>query len=265
MKSLKEKAMEAIKDKMGKDVTIVDKEGYINFNCDGCRDGSSKCCTNRGISDAIIIGPYDIYKMQKALNMDSEKTITKYTVPITGQDSGIPLLVLGERETLSGDKICHFLKTKTIDGIKRKLCSIHESKPGVCQIFPLGRFSVKGENEILYVLQATQCGAPGDHKISIRDWAPDIDNSEKAFKANATVLNEFYKIINFSKFRESSKITLEEKMEFIKDYLRAFYIFDSNRDFFEQFEENKNKTLELLKETVKKYKSRDGKIVPKNK
>ena len=47
------------------DLEIIDKEGSINFKCDGCRNGMSECCTNR---NDIMISPYDMYKLQKGLN-----------------------------------------------------------------------------------------------------------------------------------------------------------------------------------------------------
>ena len=245
------------------DLEIIDKEGSINFKCDGCRNGMSECCTNR---NDIMISPYDMYKLQKGLNKSSEEIIDKYLEPILGSDSKIPMLIM-KNNYYNGESICKFLKRIEIDGVKKRGCSIHGFKPSVCELYPIGRFTKINqktkEKKMYYMVQSLSCGVPGDHKIKIRDWVPDIDNSERAFILFNDFIEKLYDIIDIKSFMNSDKIQAVEKNVFATSYYTALYTYDTNKDFFEQFETHAKVMLEIAEKFVEVLKKEDKKMVGK--
>ena len=244
---------------------IVDKEGSINFKCDGCRDGKSECCTNR---DDILIAPYDMYKMQKGLNRTYDEIVDKgYVKHTLGADSKIPILILQNNYTYDGEKICKFLKRIDIDGQKKRGCSIHKFKPSVCELFPLGRFTkidkTTKDKKMYYVLQDTSCGIAEDNVIKIRDWALDIDNSERAFLQFNDFLSALHKKINVKNLMVSKQIPNEEKKIFVASYFTTLYSYDTNNDFFEQFDVRSEIVLKIAENFTKTLKKYDKSIIPK--
>ena len=61
---------------------------------------------------------------------------------------------------------CHFL-----DANGR--CSIHPVRPGICRLFPLGRYYEN--DDYRYFLQTLECRKHDRYKLRIRDWLDEKD------------------------------------------------------------------------------------------
>lgn len=108
-------------------------------------------------------------------------------------------------------------------------CSIHPYRPGICRLFPLGRFY---ENDSFqYFLQVHEC--PKDKtKVKIKKWidTPDIKKYEKY-------------ILDWHDYLKNLKEHVmspggEEHVKKIGMYiLKTFYLkpYDDTDDFYEQF------------------------------
>lgn len=132
-------------------------------DCNGCK-GCSSCC--RGMGNSIILDPLDIQRLSTGLKKSCEELLNEYLELNVADGLILPNLRMTDREDA-----CVFLR----DG----RCSIHSIRPGICRIFPLGRFYEN--HSFQYFLQIHECPAPGKSKIKIRKWIdmPDIRRYEK--------------------------------------------------------------------------------------
>lgn len=141
-------SMEEISD--GKLYTAKD---LVKADCLGCQ-GCSKCC--RGMGESIVLDPCDIYRLSGGLGKELPILMEEGSVALNVVD-GIVLPYL----TMSGqEEACAFL-----DGNGR--CSIHEYRPGICRLFPLGRYYE--EDDFRYFLQTKECGH-ARAKVQVGKW-----------------------------------------------------------------------------------------------
>lgn len=103
---------------------LMDLDGEFQFKCRKC----GKCCKHQ---DTILFNPGDIFNIARKLQITPEAVIKEYAETYIGSASRIPVVHMVPR---GKSKACPFLK----DG----LCSIHDCKPTVCALFPLGRVVV---------------------------------------------------------------------------------------------------------------------------
>ncbi|MGN0169710.1 MAG: YkgJ family cysteine cluster protein [Lachnospiraceae bacterium] len=130
------------------------------IGCNGCK-GCSDCC--RGMSDTIVLDPYDVYRLTGFLNQSFESLI----------GNGIALqvvdgLVLPVLDMNNEKKQCAFLN-------EEGRCSVHPVRPGICRLFPLGR--IYEDDGFAYFLQTDQCPAKNKTKVKIKKWIDEPDYS----------------------------------------------------------------------------------------
>lgn len=75
-----------------------------------------------------LLNPKDLYNISKELGLAPRDTIAQYCEVYLGQNSRIPIVRLKPRESI---KRCPLLRDRK--------CSVHNAKPTVCALFPLGR------------------------------------------------------------------------------------------------------------------------------
>ena len=106
---------------------LMDLDDQFHFKCRKC----GKCCKHQ---NTILFNPRDIFNIARKLQMTPEKVISKYAETYIGSASRIPVVHMVPR---GKNEVCPFLK----DG----LCSIHDCKPTVCALFPLGRITINAD------------------------------------------------------------------------------------------------------------------------
>lgn len=90
---------------------------------------------------SIVLDPYDIYMLKKCLKRNFDELINSVIELSVTDNLILPnLLLTGE------DEHCTLL-----DDNGR--CSIHESRPGFCRMFPLGRIYENGTFNYFYRLK----------------------------------------------------------------------------------------------------------------
>lgn len=105
---------------------ILDLDSEFRFKCRRC----GKCCIHQ---DTILFNARDIYNIARKKGMTMQQVIEAYTEVYIGRNSRLPVVHL----LSNGPKgACPLLE----DG----RCSVHDCKPTVCALFPLGRV-VTGE------------------------------------------------------------------------------------------------------------------------
>lgn len=123
--------------------------------CDGC----FKCCT--GMGNSIILDPYDIWLLK---NFSEETKLTFEQLLATGnvELNIVDGLILPNLSMKKGQDRCAYLDA---DG----RCRIHDVRPGICRLFPLGRvYDEKGD--FSYFLQTGECAKKNLAKIKVKKW-----------------------------------------------------------------------------------------------
>lgn len=119
-------------------------------SCD-CR-GCSACC--RGMGDSICLDPWDLYQIMEATGKNVEELLQK-EIALTVVDGMIlPTIKMDEKKDC-----CSFLLEER--------CSIHNHRPGLCRLFPLGR---NFENGVCnYILLKDTCDREMV-KVKVSKW-----------------------------------------------------------------------------------------------
>lgn len=129
-------------------------------NCEGCFD----CCT--GMGESVVLDPLDVHRLSLNLKKDP-KELLYVTLQLDVVDGNIlpHLRMEGPKER------CQFLNEKG-------RCSIHPFRPGICRLFPLGRYYENGS--FSYFLQIHECRKQNRAKIKVKKWidTPDLKQYE---------------------------------------------------------------------------------------
>lgn len=212
------------------DGRLYGSNDMVKADCHGCKD-CSDCC--RGMGNSIILDPYDIYRLEAGLGKGLESLMETGMVELNVVDGCIlpNLKMSGQSEE------CAFL-----DGQGR--CSIHEFRPGICRLFPLGRYYENGDFK--YLLQIHECSAKDRTKIKVSKWidTPQLEKNHNFIRKWHYLLNDVEAIVDNC---EDDELTKQVNMMLLK----IFYIplYDVENDFYEQFNlryESFCETLKLL-------------------
>ena len=183
-------------------------------DCHGC-EGCSACC--HGMGESIILDPYDVYRLEKMEGFSFAESIGR-TIELNVVDGVIlpNLMMSGEKES------CGFLD-------QEGRCSIHPYRPGICRLFPLGRFYEEGS--FRYFLQKDEC-PKARTKIKLSKWldTPELSRYEEF------VLHWHYLVKDLEE--KVSGGDVEDSKKWNMSLLKLFYFspYDSSQDFFAQYE-----------------------------
>lgn len=143
-------------------LNYVTKEDTFKFRCTCC----GACCRHR---DDILLNAYDIFRLMKYLNISFQQFIEKYCECYIGHSSLIPVIRLRPK---GSNHICPLLN--------KGKCIVHEAKPTVCALFPLGRIINPETKQIRYFVQDVDCGAK-DEDVVVGDWLQDFSINDQCF------------------------------------------------------------------------------------
>lgn len=192
-------------------------------DCAGC-GGCSQCC--RGMGDTVVLDPLDIYRLSGRLGRSFDALLEDCVGLHVEEGMILPhLLMTGEKDC------CVFLN----EGGR---CSIHEDRPGLCRIFPLGRSYEEGS--LRYFL-LEECPKEGRQKIKIRKW---LDTPE--LQKNQQFLMDWHKLRRALQERMGREP--EKRKEYNLFMLRLFFSkpYVREADFYSQFAERYAEAAALL-------------------
>lgn len=122
-------------------------------DCKGC-DGCSACC--HGMGSSIVLDPLDVCRLSQGLQQPVNRLLAG---PL--ELHVVDGIILPNLKMTGTEEACSFLDS---DG----RCSIHAFRPGICRMFPLGRFY---ENHAFkYFLQIHECPKTDRTKVKIKKW-----------------------------------------------------------------------------------------------
>lgn len=189
----------------------------VKADCHDC-EGCSECC--RGMGSSIILDPMDIWRIQKGIGKGFQALLEKGKIELNMADG----MILPDLKMDTERESCPFLDS-------RGRCSIHACRPGLCRLFPLGRYYE--ENGFKYFIQIHECRKQDRGKIKIKKWL-GIPN----LKAYENYIMEWHSFLNQC---ENALETLsEENVRILEMYvLRRFYetayMAADENGFYEEF------------------------------
>ena len=189
----------------------------VKADCHDCA-GCSDCC--RGMGSSIILDPMDIWRMRRGIHKDFQALLEAGNIELNIVDG----IILPNLKMDSVRDACPFLD-------EQGRCSIHSWRPGLCRLFPLGRYYE--ENGFKYFIQIHECRKQDRGKIKIKKWL-GIPN----LKAYENYIMEWHSFLNQC---ENELDTLsEENVRILTLYvLRRFYetayMAADENGFYEEF------------------------------
>ena len=210
------------------DGKLYSRDDMVKAGCDDCR-GCSACC--HGMGNSIVLDPYDVYRLTALRGDTLEHLLEEKKVEWNVVDGQIlPNLALRS----GADEACGFL-----DEAGR--CRIHAYRPGICRLFPLGRFYENGSFQ--YFLQIHECKKENRTKVKVKKWIdiPDPARHDKFISDWHAYLKKQEEILENDSSDESRKAVS-------MGILNTFYVrnYDRTRDFYEQFYERLEETEAVL-------------------
>lgn len=203
-------SLEEISD--GKLYTLND---MAKAGCGGC-EGCSDCC--RGMGESIVLDPLDFARMAEGLKVSPEQLLGGYL-----ELHVVDGIVLPNLKMAGDGEQCLFLN-------KEGWCSIHPYRPGICRIFPLGRYYEEKEG-FQYFLQIHECSRPGRAKVKIRKWidTPQPDRYDRYILD----WHQFLKKMQ-GKISEADAQTAQAVSMYV---LKTFYLqpYSGTESFYEEF------------------------------
>lgn len=188
----------------------------VKADCMGCK-GCSKCC--HGMGDTILLDPYDVFRWERGLQKSLQAFLEEGLVALGVVDGVIlPHLVMqGEEER------CGFLDAQG-------RCGIHAHRPGICRLFPLGRYYEDGS--FRYFLQKSECDKP-KAKIKVEKWL----ETEELPRYEEYIRQWHGLILEAEEAFEKGDEALQKNLNLM--LLKTFFLtpYEAELPFYRQFEE----------------------------
>ncbi|MBR1771826.1 MAG: YkgJ family cysteine cluster protein [Lachnospiraceae bacterium] len=197
------------------DGKLYSEHDMVKADCRGC-EGCSDCC--RGMGESIILDPYDAFRLSVGLGRPFADFLEK-EVELHVVDG----VILPNLRMCGPDEACAFLNAQG-------RCSVHPCRPGICRIFPLGRY-YEGDG-YRYFLQTGECRAVRS-KVKVSKWI-DTPNGQKM---RAFVIR-WHNLLRDTE-AELARCGDDRQREINLVLLRCFYLtpYDETVDFCVQYDE----------------------------
>jgi hypothetical protein len=197
------------------DGKLYESNDMAKTDCQGCA-GCSDCC--RGMGNSVILDPFDVFRLSLHFSKNFEELVADF-LELNVADG----IILPNLRMTGPNESCVFLDQ---DG----RCTVHVARPGLCRLFPLGRYYENGS--FRYFLQVHECPKQNKTKIKIKKWL-DTEN-----------LRQYEKFVTdwhyYLRERQETAMQAEDAATvkiLSMDILRRFYLppYEKNADFYTQF------------------------------
>lgn len=214
-------------EEMRTDGKFYEAGDMVRANCADCM-GCSDCC--EGMGSSIHLDPYDCYEMIRATGLSILQLLEEY-IELNVVDG---MILPNIKMTKEGD-CCSFLKDKR--------CSIHNNRPGLCRLFPLGRNYEKGM--LNYILLKDACSKTNRTKIKVSKWL-DVKNFTDFAEYEQFVKTWHYLV---KTIQTEAKTMSQERLKTVNLYvLNLFFLtpFEASEPFYLQFITRADKAVREL-------------------
>lgn len=132
----------------------------VKAGCDDCQGCFACCC---GMGSSIVLDPYDMHRLTRGLGQTAAQLLAD-KLELNVVDGIVqPNIRMGGEY----DGRCGFLNAGG-------RCSIHPYRPGICRLFPLGRYYDE-DGSFQYFLQTHECRKEKRTKVKVRRWIDTPD------------------------------------------------------------------------------------------
>lgn len=199
------------------DGRLYGSNDLVKADCGDCRGCFACCC---GMGNSIILDPLDVHRLTTGLNQSFEALLASY-IELNVVDG----IILPNLKMQGSRECCAFLN-------EAGRCTIHAIRPGICRLFPLGRYYENGS--FRYFLQTHECKKANRTKVKVKKW---IDTPE---------LGKYETFVNRWHYYLKDMETLIEKQpekakEIDLQILQRFYLTPYGDDFYTEFEQRMQK------------------------
>ena len=204
------------------DGRLYSSNDMVKADCGDCKGCFACCC---GMGTSIVLDPMDVHWLTTGLRCTFEALLAKHIELNVVDGIILPNLKMQEE---SGH--CAFL-----NGEGR--CSIHPIRPGICRLFPLGRYYENGSFQ--YFLQVHECKKENRTKVKVKKWVdtPDL----KMYEDYITKWHYFLKDME-----AYIEVHPEEGKTISVSLLKIFYMQPYGEDFYTVFEKRLQKVRNLM-------------------
>ncbi len=215
----------------------------FQFHCTQC----GQCCIHR---EDILLNPKDLFRIAKYLDQTPRDVVEHFCEVYTGPDSRIPIVRLLPEGPM---KRCPFLV--------RNKCRIHEAKPTVCAMFPIGRahgFDPKTGRPLpgmIYFFDRPRCGDSSETH-TVREWLdsfhiPVDDTFYLEWSESLAVFTQLFRQVE--KINSTATAILARPTV----YARLYLDYQTCQDFIPQFQQNLRKAKVFLQNFIEEL---EGKV-----
>ena len=213
------------------DGNLYGPNDMVKADCGDCK-GCSDCC--RGMGESIVLDPYDIYRLTTGLHISFEELLAD-KIELNVFDS----MILPNLKMKESTDACAFLNNEG-------RCSIHSIRPGICRLFPLGRFYENGCFQ--YFLQIHECKNQNRTKVKVKKWidTPDL-------KQNTEYILRWHDFVNEIQ-EKLTKAADEELFKKVNMFLLQHFFIEryvETEDFYEQFNMRLTKAKAVVETLIK--------------
>lgn len=213
----------------------VELSDRVRFKCKRC----GECC--RHLAGALLVEPYDAYRIAKHLGMGLAEFYEKYTTMDKLPETLYPVFIMN---TVGEKNSCIFLKGNR--------CSIQEVKPKTCRLYPFWVYPVGEDNGFFsYNLSYERSHHPKGTLIRVKDWMQKYftEEDKTCMKQEFRAVNELAKLL-----RKIKTLNLKESVQvrvmFLISHYR-YYAFELDKSFLEQQFHNDCQLIEELNKIIK--------------
>ncbi|MDO5422864.1 MAG: YkgJ family cysteine cluster protein [Eubacteriales bacterium] len=198
------------------DGKLYTRNDLVKAGCGDCQ-GCSACCRSMGAS--IILDPLDIHRLTQNLPATFDALLTTHLELNVVDGLILPNLKMDETT-----EACPFLNAEG-------RCTIHPFRPGICRLFPLGRYYENGS--FRYFLQVHECKKENRSKVKVQKWI-DTPNL-KTYEQYITDWHYFLEHLETMLADAPAEDALAKNTNLY--LLKAFYQkpYDPEQDFYPQF------------------------------
>ena len=198
------------------DGRLYTAKDMVRTDCHDC-PGCDACC--HGMGQSIMLDPYDIFNLCKNLHVTCEDLLSSHIE--FGVDGGV---IIPNIKMQDGTDGCAFLD-------ENGRCSVHSFRPGICRLFPLGRFYEDGGFK--YFIQVNECPKKDRTKIKIYKYL-GIDDLPKY---EQYIADWHYFVVDVQNKLNANPECFESANEDNIFMLNLFYMqtYNYEADFYEQF------------------------------
>lgn len=197
------------------DGRLYERNDMVKAGCGDC-EGCSACCHHMGKS--VILDPLDMHRLAAGLGVEAARLL-EGPVELSVADG----MILPNLKMDGADEGCRFLN-------EEGRCRIHAFRPGLCRLFPLGRY-YEGER-FWYFLQIHECRKKERTKVKVSRWLdiPDVPAYEAFVSCWHQFLLAVQELLRTPEGRERAKT--------VNLYvLNCFYLtpYEEAKEFYPQF------------------------------